>query len=579
MRSRWRRGIRFKLCCSYMAMVLVPAIMTGVLLYTQTIGNIRSQIDQELKLEITQQANDIRRKKAEMEEAAQNFSTLSEIVQYANGLYFDESELIIAYNQRVRAAFSWFDFTFSDSVRTNFFIGGELITEDTHFHASKAYVDEPWFQQASARVAESGLYWESAHVARSYQYAKGSGKRVFSCFVTSPLMLNVIMELEVGADELLEKKEGFACLDMQSLHEIVSGTRESIVIDAQTVQQAQTALTKAVIDGQKVLLRAVPLQTFDCILLHWTPLEMLTRETGASMQLFFGVLVIMGVLLFVMTWILSGSMSRRIMRITGAVESMYEGKYDINLPVDASDELGVLAGHMNEMASRLDNLLNKVLLAEMSAKDAELKALQSQINPHFIYNTLETFCMMAELGDNERLGEGIAEMGELMRYNLSGKRESTLHDEIRNVGFYFELQNLINNDRIALKVDYDPALEDMPMPKLLLQPMVENAILHGMEPRKTLHIFLKVERVQEGVIVRVCNDGKPIEPERLEHVNDMLSRTTVDPLETFDDCLALTNISRRLKLRYDARARVDVFSDESGTEVLIRIPYGGGKES
>ena len=579
MARRWKRGIRFKLCCSYMALVMLPAIMTGVLLYAQTLGNIRNRIDTSLTKEMTEQANEIWRRKAEMEEAVQNFSTLSEIVQYVNGLYFDESELIIAYNQRVRAAFSWFDFTFSDSVRTNFFIGGELITEDTHFHSSQTYAQEPWFAQASEQVAENGLFWETAHIARSYRYARGSGKSVFSCFVTSPLMMDVMMELEVEADELLRKKPQYACLRADTMEAIVSDTHDPIRLDAQIVAQAQTSLTQTAIDGEEVLLRAVPLESLACILLHWTPMQSLTRETGASMRLFFGILVPMAVLLFVMTWILSGSMSRRIMRITGAVESMYRGNYDIQLPVDSSDELGVLSWHMNEMATRLDNLLNKVLLAEMSAKDAELKALQSQINPHFIYNTLETFCMMAELGDNERLSEGIAEMGELMRYNLSGKRESTLRDEIRNVRLYSELQNLVNNDRIALKTEYDPELEEMPMPKLLLQPMVENAILHGMEPRKPLHIFLSVRKEEDGVLIRVRNDGKPIEPERLRHINDVLGRTAADPLETFDDCLALSNISRRLKLLYDARARVDVLSGAFGTEILIRIPYDGGKEA
>ena len=91
MARRWKRGIRFKLCCSYMALVMLPAIMTGVLLYAQTLGNIRNRIDTSLTKEMTEQANEIWRRKAEMEEAVQNFSTLSEIVQYVNGLYFDES--------------------------------------------------------------------------------------------------------------------------------------------------------------------------------------------------------------------------------------------------------------------------------------------------------------------------------------------------------------------------------------------------------------------------------------------------------------------------------------------------------
>lgn len=98
-------SIRFKLCCSYMALVLLPTILAGVLLYTHTVGNIWEQIDARLCESIEEQTTEIRRKIQQVEEAARNFITLNEITQYVSGLYFDESELIIAYNQRVRAAF------------------------------------------------------------------------------------------------------------------------------------------------------------------------------------------------------------------------------------------------------------------------------------------------------------------------------------------------------------------------------------------------------------------------------------------------------------------------------------------
>ncbi len=569
-------GIRFKLCCSYMALVLLPTLLAGVLLYTYTVGNIRRQIEDELSSRIEEHAAQIRRRAAQTEEAARNFITLGEITQYVSGLYFDESELIIAYNQRVQAAFSWFDNAFANPMRISFFIGSGMVTEDSHFHGKGAYEQEAWYQQACARLSEAPSYWEGAHAARDYRYSKGRAGSVFSLFLSSPLLKDAVMELEIDARDLLGEEERFACLRADTLEPIaLADAPLSVKLDDAQLRAAREGTVEAQVGGQAVLLRALALDELNVLLLRWTDRAELTAESGAALRIFFGILAPLTVLLFALTWVLSGSMSRRVRRITEAVEAMYHNRYDIDLPVDSRDELGALAWHMNEMAGRIDTLLNKVLLAEMAAKDAELSALQSQINPHFIYNTLETFCMMAELGDNERLSEGIAAMGELMRYNLSGKHETTLQAELHNVRLYAELQNLVNNERIELVIDSDPALDDMPMPKLLLQPLVENAILHGMDPKRPLHISLGVRRVECGVCIRVRNDGKPIAPERLREITQMLSRDTADPLATFEDCLALTNISRRLKLLYDARATVNVLSGLYGTEVLIEIPYGG----
>ena len=155
------------------------------------------------------------------------------------------------------------------------------------------------------------------------------------------------------------------------------------------------------------------------------------------------------------------------------------------------------------MVDRLEKQVEEIRAMDRKKHLLELDFLQAQINPHFIYNILETFCMMAELGDNERLGEGIAAMGELMRYNLSGKHEFNLQAELHNVEVYTSLQNFVNNDRIVLSVDSDPSLNAMAIPKLLLQPLVENAILHGMVPRRELHIDLSVRRSEVGVCIRV----------------------------------------------------------------------------
>ncbi len=569
-------SIRFKLCCSYMALVLLPTILAGVLLYTHTVGNIWEQIDARLCESIEEQTTEIHRKIQQVEEAARNFITLNEITQYVSGLYFDESELIIAYNQRVRAAFSWFDNAPVLPMRVSFFVGSDAVTEDGHFHTKSAYEDEAWFQAIEARLQEESIFWEGAHTARNYRYAHGSGCTVFSLLLSSPLLKDAFMELEVDASDLIGQEARSACVKADTLEPVELGKEAlgaDLRLDADSLRTACQRMVEAQINGKQVLLRAQPLNELDVLLLHWTDREEMSRESESALRIFFGILTPITILLFALTWVLSGSVSRRVRRITEAVEAMYNNRYDINLPVDSCDELGALAWHMNEMAGRIDNLLNKVLLAEMAAKDAELSALQSQINPHFIYNILETFCMMAELGDNERLGEGIAAMGELMRYNLSGKHEFTLQAELHNVEVYTSLQNFVNNDRIVLSVDSDPSLNAMAIPKLLLQPLVENAILHGMVPRRELHIDLSVRRSEVGVCIRVKNDGKPIESARLRQINRLLGQNTADPLATFDDCLALTNISRRLKLLYGERATVSVLSGLFGTEVLIEIPY------
>ncbi len=174
------------------------------------------------------------------------------------------------------------------------------------------------------------------------------------------------------------------------------------------------------------------------------------------------------------------------------------------------------------------------------------------MNPHFIFNTLESFQMLAELEGHRDLSDMMALFGKLVRYNLERAHIVPLRMEIENVTDYIAVQNLSWNNRIRLQVQCDPALMERKVLRLMLQPVVENAIIHGMPSTGDLHIDVSIARDQSGLRLRIENDGKGMTREEEERLRLLLEEARVSPVSSHVKSIALQNIQRRLIIHYGA---------------------------
>jgi two-component system sensor histidine kinase YesM len=272
-------------------------------------------------------------------------------------------------------------------------------------------------------------------------------------------------------------------------------------------------------------------------------------------------------------WAASSSTRRLSLLLTG-VRRLGEGRFDIELPEDARDEIGELTRGFNWMVGRIGELVDAQYQLGLEVKHRELQALQAQINPHFLHNTLDLVSGLARMDRQPKIIETVGALSRFYRLALAGGADVIpLKQEVEHAATYLQIQNLRFDGAVDLKVKLDPATADLPILKMVLQPLVENAVLHGIrekpDERGTIEIRTVLESSEEGTRLRVEveDDGVGIEPATLKR---LLSEER--PAATQDHGYALFNTDRRLRLQYGDESGLVIESQPGHwTRVSFRI--------
>lgn len=313
------------------------------------------------------------------------------------------------------------------------------------------------------------------------------------------------------------------------------------------------------------------------LLVSCIPKEVLAEQTIESIYGFLIVLIGVVLVISVAYMSLAERLSRRIFQLAEACRKSENGEL-IKAKEDASlDEIGVLSRSYNSMIDRIEELLKEQFRIGEEIKDAQLKALQAQINPHFLYNTLEMISWMIAKED-KKSAQGI--IRSLTRYYKSvlnkGKDEIELLDEIRMSEAYMEIQSCRFKGKIRFQCEVDPSIESFMVPKLILQPLLENAIFHGIGKKESGRgtIWLRVYQESRLVVIEVSDDGVGFRYERQAEA-PALSESDNEKVHPGSK-YGLNNIRQRVMLFFGTGADVRVESTPGiGTSVYILIPQGG----
>lgn len=231
-----------------------------------------------------------------------------------------------------------------------------------------------------------------------------------------------------------------------------------------------------------------------------------------------------------------------------------------------------------EVWRRFDKMLDKQNIIQLSTKHAELLALQNQINPHFLYNTLEAIRGDALCEGMEDIADTTEALSTFFRYTISDTRNLvTLEDELENIENYFKIQKYRFGNRIALQVDFPEdyaRVLQCRLPKLTLQPMVENAVFHGLESKgEGGLVLISIDSTANKLLLSIQDDGGGIPEEELHRLNEKLESPEVKTPEKKKGGIALTNVSRRIKLLFGEEYGVHLFSIQGvGTDVQVTVP-------
>lgn len=271
-----------------------------------------------------------------------------------------------------------------------------------------------------------------------------------------------------------------------------------------------------------------------------------------------------GVLLLVATCTFLWSIQKRLDQAVDFARRAKEGSMEIAFPNPGGDEVGQLIDAFNALLSRLQENSRRMIEHERNEKYAMRLALQYQMNPHFLFNSLNWIQMSTELGvEREQISEAILLLGKLLRNNLQGSAMTTLDEEARCAQDYVRLMNMRKQDLVGLDLQLNELPENLPVMRFLFQPLCENAIQHGMETGRPLHIRIRGWQAGAQVHLVVENDGAMIPPDKLA----MLRLQT--PPEMDEHGIGLRNLSARLRLLYGADAAMEITSTPEITSIEI----------
>jgi two-component system, sensor histidine kinase YesM len=274
------------------------------------------------------------------------------------------------------------------------------------------------------------------------------------------------------------------------------------------------------------------------------------------------------------SWAVAGVMTRPIRNIVMSMKKFQKGNFSEQVAVDGQDELGQLGAGYNIMVQRIRELVDDVYSFELKQKQAELKVLQSQINPHFLYNTLNTIAWTAEKHGDRVVGEMIYSLSGIFKISLSqGKELIPLQEEFKLLEHYLFLQKIRYPNRLVYEIDLDPKLKDLIVPKLLLQPLVENSVVHGIEPltedQGSVHV--RASLVDGMAEIEITDNGIGIPEDKLLRLRRMFRDGDVQ--QHGSDSFALINIASRIRMFYGEQAAIEIESvPGSGTRVVLLIP-------
>ena len=309
---------------------------------------------------------------------------------------------------------------------------------------------------------------------------------------------------------------------------------------------------------------------FDFGLLLGVRQERLYGEIVAFRKLMTGLFVLLIPILAAIILYMHRRILKPISLLSQASHRIEEGELGVTVPMRGDDELGRLGSAFSNMSLRIQALIDKTYKEEIALRDARIQAMQSRINPHFINNALETLNWQARMEGSESISGMVESLSVLLNAGMgkANRRMVTLSEEIEVAKAYCYFVGLRFGERLKVDMDLHDDLSHAVVPLLTLQPLLENAVQHGIEPAGGGEIILRSLKAGDFLRLTVINSGKPLQEEDWQRI-----RLSISGDNQHGQHFGLANISTRLQLIYGGRAKISVETDEqSRTVVQLDIP-------
>lgn len=296
------------------------------------------------------------------------------------------------------------------------------------------------------------------------------------------------------------------------------------------------------------------------------PLNEILLPSKQVLNYLLAIIIFVTLIAVTLAFYISNGITKRINQLIKNMKKIEEENWDISISIDSNDEIGVLQKHFNYMVSHIKRLIREKYQGEIDKKNAELKALQAQINPHFLYNTLDMVNWLSYKYNAQDISSIIENLAKFFKISLSNGRDIIpVKDEITHVRIYLDIQNKRFGDSITVIFDISQEIEKLAVVKLILQPIVENAILHGIQEREDKTGVIRITGRLENNIVKLVVEDNGVGMDA-EKVKDLLHNSK-------SRGYGVKNVNERIKLYFgEGNGLFYESTSGKGTKVTIAFP-------
>ena len=583
-------NIKTKLLITYLTVVVLTVLIVGIYLTNRMTEIVIDKAINEAKLN----ANKIQYRTDEILKIAINTSNMiyqdSELHSLVIKKYDNYGEIVEAYldYSTIRNYLKYYKeidnirlYVENDSLLSN----SEIIKANNNIKANEWYI--------KAKNNTGVIFWNYKYddLGREYNLALIRGIRNSAGEFIGILVINMnnnelkasIKDEPYGSSILLDGK-------------VVASNDEEFKVDTVITDKLNINLDNINVDKEKEFddgLNHFIFNSFDAdrsinnkfqVMIN-IPIDSITNQTDIVIRKSIVTIGISIIISLIVILYFSKNFSDRINLLSKEMHRVVEGDFNIKKSIKGNDEIAKLYDDLYTMMESIKKLINEVYIEKIQKeklmikqKEAEFKMLASQINPHFLYNTLETIRMRAFCNGDRELADIVKKLGKIMRRNLEVCNEDvSLESELELIKNYLEIQGLRFKGKVEYEFNVDVDTKSYKVLPLLLQPFVENAFVHGLEASKDKgKITINIFEDTKCLVVEVMDNGIGISKEKLEFINKKLGQTSGNGKKS----IGMTNVDERIKIFYGNDYGINILSELGvGTKVTILLPvFQGGLE-
>ncbi|RKP54359.1 sensor histidine kinase [Cohnella endophytica] len=559
-------SIRSRLLLYFILLILLPTSIISVTVYHKSTNIITHKINSALEEKLTIIASNITQKFQAVNNTSSEIYLNSDLIGILSSQRPSDTTGIISEMSNLDKLLS--NYTVMNNAQDLLFPRIYLFNRPEYLlHSFTNKVSdlsmiekEKWYQQLPNRAEYTIVGLDEVSISSVKIKTIKIAKRLFGLDDMS-IKFSGVLTVDIGADyfnTLLEKSKptvGSSAFIIDDNKSIIISSDDSLL---GTVFEPNI--------GNHILAAYERIEPLNWTLVSLTPMNELNGELISFKKVIYTVIVICGILALLMALFLSENISYPIRKLVRSMRVVQRGNFDITLEYKRNDEFAYLFHSYTKMVHDIKELIDKLYVSEVMKKEAELKALQAQINPHFLYNTLDSVNWMALELNATRISTMVTSLSNFFRYSLSkGETIISLREEKLQVESYLIIQKIRFQEKMDYSIDFASDILDNLTVKLILQPIVENAILHGINKiRGKGTIAITGTKSGSIIEIRVSDNGAGADIDELNSIVDNRSHSA---------SFALKNVNERIKHYFGGEFGIRFSSNEdSGITVIVRFP-------